>query len=343
MLLMPSSGYAQSINKSVLISDKVEIETGSQYNLYIKEYSQKVLDYLANNKRIAVEFVSKSPDIVNSGGAWFRGLKPGECKMTVQIYQEHPDYMNYPDYDNMLDEVPFDVVVKNQVPVTPMTLVTEWGTSRDKIVEKMTKELGFTSFTKSYLKMNPTITPADIASYEIFLTNDFEFPLYYTYYDENNNLLSFDFLVSNADRMADPENSIISKYLQENGYEYLGYDESKWFVMYNSKTKTLASCGVLIVQGQFFMYCLFEYYPTHPTGITNQKSDDPTTMDMKYNGNIIEIIANGQEGKPVAIYSIDGKCLAKSTLKSGVNRFEMAKPMPVIVRAGNCLPVKMIP
>ncbi|MDY6205388.1 MAG: hypothetical protein SPI30_01365 [Prevotella sp.] len=342
MLLMPSSSNAQSSDLSTLISDKVEVRTSSQYHMFIKEYSQKVRDYLANNKRIAVEFVSKTPELLESGGAWFRGKKAGEGKMALQIYQEHPSFKDYPDYNNMLEEVPFDVVIKDEVEVSPLPLITEWGKKRADVIEKMTNELGYSSFTETYAQMNPTITPEEMAAFEVFYTGQYEFPLYYTFYNENNQLFSSDFIVSNFYRINDPEKSMVSKYLQENGFEYLGYDEQKWFVMYNAATKTQASCGLMIVQGQYFMYCMLQFSPDTPLGISDQKADYPT-MDVKYNGNTIEVTANGQEGQSISIYSLNGQCLAKSTLKAGVNRFEMAKPMPVIIRAGNCLPVKMMP
>lgn len=342
MLFAPSMSHAQSSGTTKLISNKVEISKGQQYHMFFKEYSEKVREYLSNNKRIAVEFEPLTADLLEDGGAWFRGKKTGEGKMLVKIYQEHPSMKDQPNYNEKLEEVTFDVVVKDAASYTFLPLVTDWGKTRTEIGEKMTEDLEYTHFTSTYAEMHPTITETELSMCEIYYTGNYEFPLYFAFFNEDNQLISSDFIVNNFFRINDPENSPISKYLQENGYEYLGYDEQRWFVMYNEKTKTQASCGLMIIQGQYFMYCMFQYSPESPLGLDGTKADMPT-MDVKYEGNTIEIIANGQEKSDVAIYTLNGQCLAKGTLKAGVNRFEMAKRMPVIIKAGKCIPVKLMP
>ena len=118
-------------DKCEIYADTVAVNTGDQYHMFFKAYSNKVKTYLENNARIAVDFETENPDVVTVGGAWFRAEKAGQARMKAVIYQESPRLKDYPDWSNKLDSVSF--VVKAPVekflaalPEVPMT----WGRQR---------------------------------------------------------------------------------------------------------------------------------------------------------------------------------------------------------------------
>ena len=94
-----------------LVADTVCVPVGTQNHMFIKSFSQPILDYLANHPRIAIEFTSSDATVVQDGGAWFKGKNTGKAKVMLTIYQESTKFKDYPDYEKKLDELSFVVKV----------------------------------------------------------------------------------------------------------------------------------------------------------------------------------------------------------------------------------------
>lgn len=94
-----------------IFGDTVNVNRGDQFHIFIKSFSQPIKDYLANAKRIAVDFETTTPDVITVGGAWFQPSKEGIGKMKMVVYQESPNVKDYPDWTKKLDSLEFTVNV----------------------------------------------------------------------------------------------------------------------------------------------------------------------------------------------------------------------------------------
>ena len=90
---------------SQLVSDNIVVPVGTQNHMFIKAFSEPVMEYLASHPRIAIEFETADATIVQQGGAWFKGLQTGKTKVVMAIYEESPSFKDFPNYDRRLDEV----------------------------------------------------------------------------------------------------------------------------------------------------------------------------------------------------------------------------------------------
>lgn len=342
MMLLPTVSQAQSENASTLISNNIEVKKGSQYRMIFKDYSSAVYEYLKDNPRIAVEFITSDGSVVQSGGAWFKGLQTGETDMSIRIYAESPKWKDMPDYNKLLEEVPFHVTIKDEAPVTPPAIFTEWGKNRQDARQYIAQNMELTEFTDTYLLMHPTMLPEEIKPMDVYIGNNFEFPLYFAIYNDDDQLVSTVFTVVNFDRVGQYDKSELCTYFKNNGYEFLGVDENKWFVMYNEKTQTQVVCGILTVQGQWLLFCQSQYSEQSPLGIEDAEVVLPQ-VGVRYDGNVLEVDAGSQAGQPVVISTTDGQCLVRDMLKPGINRYPMPHPSVVVVRAGNAMGIKVMP
>lgn len=336
----------ETSKKLELVSDNVEIPVGKQYRMYIKEYSQAIYDYLQQNPRIAVEFESDDNSIVESGGAWFRGVDEGTTTVKMVVYGA-VNSLGYPDYNAKLDEASFTVTVKERVAVSIPTLNTSWGLSREEIKNKIIQDYGYENYTSTYFDMNPTATDEEKALFEILYTGIFEFPVVYTIFNDEDQMWAYQFLISNYERAwttPNLEDAPIIKILENNGYTLFGTDEGGRPALYNPETTTLVSFTNFILQGQFFMYCTLEYEPENPLdpeAIDAAKENIPT-VEINTVGTTVEISADGFDGQTVEMYNANGQLIGKATISGGKASINGNQHMPVIVKVGKSMPVKVI-
>ena len=132
---------------SQLVSDNIVVPVGTQNHMFIKAFSEPVMEYLASHPRIAIEFETADATIVQQGGAWFKGLQTGKTKVVMAIYEESPSFKDFPNYDRRLDEVTFEVTVADSAPAQLPKLLDEWGLSRATVDETMSIPWSTTSST----------------------------------------------------------------------------------------------------------------------------------------------------------------------------------------------------
>ena len=323
-----------------LVADTVCVSVGTQNHMFIKAFSQPIKDYLEQHPRIAIEFTSADATVVEDGGAWFRGKTTGKAKVMLTIYQESTKFKDYPDYEKKLDELSFVVKVEDQVPATLPTMLTDWGLGRAEVAQAMTDKL-YEDFNATFATMNPGMTEEELSYYDIYYTDDYEYPLVYNMFNEEGQLVSTYTLVNNATRLGYMAESEITQALEPQGYELLGYDEMGWPVLYNEATKTQAYGGVLTIQGQYFRMLGLEYCEENPLGITHGQLPMPTATITKQNGTL-HIDATGQAGQTVRIYGAGGKLLDSRTLHEGDNAISLDTHQPVIVKIGQTMGVKVM-
>lgn len=323
-----------------LVADTVCVPVGTQNHMFIKAFSQPIKDYLEQHPRIAIEFTSADATVVEDGGAWFRGKTTGKAKVMLTIYQESTKFKDYPDYEKKLDELSFVVKVEEEVPAKLPTLLTNWGLGRAEVAQTMADKQ-YEDFNATYAEMNPGMTEEELSYFDIYFTNDYEYPLVYNMFNEEGQLVSSYTLVNNATRLGYMDESEITQELEPQGYELLGYDDMGWPVLYNETTKTQAFGGVLTVQGQYFRMLGLEYCEENPLGITHNKLPMPTATITKQAGTL-HIDAAGQAGETVCIYGAGGQLLNTCTLHEGDNAIQLNTHQPVIVKIGQTMGVKVM-
>ena len=307
---------------SQLVSDNIVVPVGTQNHMFIKAFSEPVMEYLASHPRIAIEFETADATIVQQGGAWFKGLQ------------------DFPNYDRRLDEVTFEVTVADSAPAQLPKLLDEWGLSRATVDETM-KAQGYTDFNATYAAMNPGMTEAELAPYHIFYTDDYEYPVVYNFFNDYDQLVGAYTLVNNATRLGYMGESEITQYLEAQGYAWVGFDEMGWPVLYNAEKQSQASGGIITVQGQYYRMLALEYNDEIPEGIHNASLDMPTAVITKEGGALV-IDAKDQAGQTVSVYGADGKLLRQQVLTEGKNRIELETKKPVVVQVGRTMGVKVL-
>lgn len=322
------------------VSGNIVVPVGTQNHMFIKAFSEPVMEYLAGHPRIAIEFETANATIVQQGGAWFKGLQTGKTKVVMAIYEESPSFKDFPNYDRRLDEITFDVTVADSVPARLPELPDEWGLSRAAVDETM-KAQGYTDFNATYAAMNPGMTEAELAPFHIFYTDDYEYPVVYNFFNDDDQLVGAYTLVNNATRLGYMGESEITQYLEARGYDWVGCDEMGWPVLYNAEKMSQASGGIITVQGQYFRMLALEYSDVVPEGIHNAPLEMPTAVITKEGGALV-IDAKDQAGQTVSVYGADGKLLRQQVLTEGRNRIELETKKPVVVQVGRTMGVKVL-
>lgn len=335
-----TGGKAQ--DASELVASQFNVNKDSQYHVFIKTYSQTLLDYLQEHPRITVDFTTDNSSVVTVGGAWFKGVKEGTANMTMDIYAES-SIKDYPDFNNKLESIPFTVTVQSPDVKAPLPYCTiNWGELRSVAIEDMVANGGYELFTDRYVEMNPTITEDEKSTFDVYYTGDMEYPLAFTMYNDDGQLYSSDIVVANGTRLGYYEESEISDYLVSEGYELLGYDEMGLLILYNESEITQVSAGFITLQGQYFRYLSFQYETEKPgtgDGIDKTYKPCPDARIDRRNG-AVEINTDAYAGKGITIYDMSGRVVAKGSLHNGSNTISVPKGSPVIVKIDGCAAVK---
>lgn len=344
LLLGLASLTAHAQDKMTLFSDTVKVnptvndKQRDQYHLFIKGYSEKVLNYLKTSPRIAIDFTTENEDVVGVGGAWFYAKKSGQAKMKAIIYQESK-IKDYPDWNNKLDSVEFVVKVPATQFNAPLPTVTmDWGKSKAEAIAK-TQE-SYTLFSDTYYAMHPGMTEDERAQFDFFSTGDYEYPLVILGYNEDNQLFSSNIVINDGMRLGYNSESEISGYFKDQGFELLGWDDQGMLIMYRDSDKTQASVVMITIQGQYFRDLNFQYTPDKPTTGISQAKLTPASAKISRSADVLTIDAAEDAGQTVTVFSLSGEVLLRSVLREGVNTLSLGTNKPVIVRVGKHLGVK---
>ena len=140
-----TGGKAQGASE--LVASQFNVNKDSQYHVFIKTYSQTLLNYLQEHPRITVDFTTDNSSVVTVGGAWFKGVKEGTANMTMDIYAES-SIKDYPDFNNKLESIPFTVTVQSPDVKAPLPYCPiNWGELRSVAIEDMVSNGGDELFT----------------------------------------------------------------------------------------------------------------------------------------------------------------------------------------------------
>ena len=327
----------------VLVADDVTVPQYAYYRMFIKKYSGKLADYVAAKKRIVVKYESDNEDVVASWGNSFKTVAAGEANVKMRVAGSEAGSLNAFDENNVLDEVSFHVKVADFVdtPIPPVNI--SWGTGKSEAMATE-ESAGHQLFTESYWKMHPSVSEEAQKGIEVFLTDNFEFPLSMLYFNSQEELIASDLIVASWERVKTPVISPVCKLLKEKGFKDMGLDpETGQWLMYNQDKQTMATCGLVIVQNQSYYYLSLYYEPQVPDHIDNigMEKDFPK-ISVSYSDSGIGITADGHVGQRISIFGINGKCLAQAVVRQGENFFEIPSKEPLVIKIGNCAPVKVI-
>ena len=323
-----------------IFGDTVNVNRGDQFHIFIKSFSQPIKDYLTNAKRIAVDFETTTPDVITVGGAWFQPSKEGIGKMKMVVYQESPNVKDYPDWTKKLDSLEFTVnVLPKRTPAALPYINMEWGTDKQEVIEDMQSH--YELFSDTYYAMNPSLTDDEKQLFDWFLNPDFDYPLLAIGWNDYGQLYSSNIIMADRARLGFYNESEVSGYLEDDGFEVLGYDETGMLVAYRETDHTQASAGNITLQGQYFPYLNFQYSPQSPLAV-DRTTLTPTKARISRNGSVVTIEAGEDANQTVRIFTADGKLIAEGMLHSGSNSFTVNARGAVIVRVGKHAGVKIM-
>lgn len=332
----------QQGTQTTLIADQVQCIVGQQYAILMTDYSDKVYDYLQNNRRIVIDFNIADKTIAENGGTWFRPLKEGETDITLCIYGEQKGNMGAPDWDNLLDEVTFHMTAQTEVALTLPKLYTEWGKKRNVVQATLTKDGAYKDMRENYLKMTPTL-PADLMkSVDVYSTGLFETPLLLTYYNERDQLYAQALVVTNFNRVIPADRSPIRAYLESLGFVQTGVDAMGCFQMWHEQSKAQITCEFMSLQGQYVMAVTLMSQEYTPTGM-DQIQTQGVSLHAYYEGSRLHIETTHSLGEALSIYTLRGELLSSSTLSDPHYSLELPVAIPVIIRLGDHTTLKVQP
>lgn len=331
------------VDNCVLMADDVTVPQYAYYRMFIKKYNGKLADYVAAKKRFVVKYESDNEDVVASWGNSFKTVAAGEANVKMRIAGSEDGSLNAFDENNVLDEVSFHVNVADVVDMQIPPVNISWGAGKSEAMATE-ESAGHQLFTESYWKMHPSVSEDARKGVEVFLTDNFEFPLSMLYFNSQKELIASDLIVSSWERVKTPVISPVCKLLKEKGFKDMGLDpETGQWQMYNQDNQTMATCGLVFVQNQSYYYLSLYYEPQVPDHIDNiGMGKDFPKISVSYYDSGIGITTDEHVGQRISIFGINGKCLAQSVVRQGENVFEIPSKEPLVIRIGNCAPVKVI-
>ena len=330
------------VGNCLLIADDVTVPQYAYYTMFIKKYNDKLTDYVGAGNRFVVKYQSDNEDVVASWGNSFKTVAPGEANVTMRISGSADGSLNAFDENNILDEVSFRVKVVEQSDIQLPPVNISWGASKSEAMG-FEASAGHERFTENYWKMHPSVSEEAQEGVEVFLTDNFEFPLSMLYFNSREELIATDLIVASWERVKTPIVSAICKLLKDKGFKDMGLDpETGQWLMYNQDIQTMATCGLVFVQNQSYYY-LSLYYEPEAEGIEKicLEKDFPK-ISVNCHDSKIGITANEHVGQQITIFGINGSCLAQSVVRHGENVFDIASKEPLVIKIGNCASVKVL-
>ncbi len=339
---MPLALEAETSNGSKLVASKISVPQYAYYRMFIQQYGEALDAYVSQLNRFAVQYVSDNEDVVKSAGNCFKSVAPGSAKVTMRISGAAGGSIDAFDENNVLDEIDFTVTVAaDDVDPSMPRLNNDWGTDKPNAMAKQVA-YGQRNMTDTYWKMHPKVSEEAREGVEIFSTGNFEFPLSFLYFNEDEELIASDLIVASWERVKTPVISYVCKNLKEQGFKDAGYDDGGNWQMYNPSTQTLANCGMVYVQNQAYYYTAFFYEPDAPElSVNNVKGENPD-FELRTDGDNICINADTMAGETIVIYTVDGRCLHREAVKVGGNSINIATRQPIMVKVGKCSAVKVL-
>lgn len=338
--------YADNDDHGILTANEMTIPLNRIYRMYIKKYNKATQAHIAKGERIAIRYTADDNAIVEPRGNAFKAVAVGRTNLTLRVSSAYPGTLDTFDPDHILDEIRFSVEVKDHVDMPFPQFSATWGQKKAETMETFLKSGAYTNYTADYWAMNPKVSAEDREGLEILSTTNTEFPfIMLAFTPEESELCALYLLASSWERVTTPQISEVYKLLAANGFKDRGTNpDTNCWQMYNPTSKTLATCGLMVVEGCSYCYVGLSYLANdpNPTAIHGTRAEQPE-VTCRLNGGVLKIQAEQYVGKSIAIYTFDGKCLKTATVHNGDNLISDLPHRPFFVRIGNCAAIKVIP
>lgn len=329
-----------------LVANHLKIPIYRTYRMYVKTYNKATQAYIAKGERIVLHYTSANEAVIEAKGNAFKSVGNGKTEVTLRISGAYPGTLDAFDPNNVLDEMKFTVEVNDQVDMVFPQFSISWGEDKATVLDRFLKNNAYINYTNSYWAMNPKISADSRKGLEILSTNNAEFPLIMLDFTSNDTELCALYLLSASwERVTTPQISEVYKLLIANGFLDRGTNtDTHCWQMYNPTSKTLATCGLMIVQGCGYCYVSLSYLADdpNPTAIKNTLLEQPK-ISWNFANGVLNIQAEQYVGEPLSIYSISGKCLQKTTIQPGNNIISSLTHQPFFIRVGNNAAIKVLP
>ena len=330
----------------VLVANTLSIPFNRTYRMYVKKYNTATQNHINKGERIVIRYASEDSTIVLPQGNAFKSVGNGSARLKLLISGAYPGTLDAFDPNNILDEIPFTVEVKDHVDMPFPQFSVSWGQEKSKTMSEMLQSGAYTNYTADYWAMNPKIGEQDRDGLEIFSTQNAEFPfLMLAFTPDEDELCAVYLLAASWERVTTPQISEVYKLLAANGFKDRGMNpDTHCWQMYNPTSKTLATCGLMIVQGCGYCYVGLSYLPEDPdpSSIQMARADQPNIVCEMKDG-LLSIEAEQYVGRQLAVYTLDGKCLRVATIRRGVNQVGNLPRQPLFLRIDQCAAVKILP
>ena len=330
----------------IIAAKELKIPIYRNYRMYVKKYNKATQEHIAKGERIVLRYSSANESVIEPKGNAFKSVGKGKTELTLRISSAYPGTLDAFDPDHILDEMKFMVEVDDHVDMTFPQFSASWGEKKAKTMDDFLKSGAYTKYTEEYWTMNPKVSEEEREGLEILSTNNAEFPfMMLAFTPEENELCAIYLLAASWERVTTPQVSEVYKLFTANGFLDRGTNpDTRCWQMYNPESKTLATCGLMIVQGCGYCYVSLSYLADDPSpsGIYEVRAEQPK-VSCQLNNGILNVQADDYIGESLAIYSFDGKCLKTSKIKAGNNIILDLPHQPFFVRVGSCAAIKVMP
>lgn len=338
--------YAGNDDHGILTANEMTIPLNRTYRIYIKKYNKATQAHITKGERIVIRYTTDDNTVIEPEGNAFKSVGKGRTNLTLRISSAYPGTLDTFDPNHILDEIKFSVEVKDHVDMPFPQFSATWGQSKAETMETFLKSGAYTNYTSDYWTMNPKVSAEDRKGLEILSITNTEFPfIMLAFTPKENELCALYLLASSWERVTTPQISEVYKLLTANGFKDRGMNpDTHCWQMYNPTSKTLATCGLMVVEGCGYCYVGLSYLANdpNPTAIQNIRAEQPK-VQCELNNGILKIQAEQYVGKSLAIYTFNGKCLKSTTVRTGNNLISDLPRQPFFVRIGNCAAIKVIP
>ncbi|MBF0957019.1 MAG: hypothetical protein HXK19_03935, partial [Alloprevotella tannerae] len=99
----------------ILVANTLSIPFNRTYRMYVKKYNTATQNHINKGERIVIRYTSEDSTIVLPQGNAFKSVGNGSARLKMLISGAYPGTLDAFDPNNILDEMPFTVEVKDHV------------------------------------------------------------------------------------------------------------------------------------------------------------------------------------------------------------------------------------
>ena len=342
--MLCASMYSFAQGDGELVSSDVVITKDCGYRMFIKDYSDAIIEQANAGKKFAIRFKSEDENIVRPEGNIFRGISIGSCGMTMQMSTVYEGTLDAFDEGNILMEKQFNVTVTEDEAFVVPTFELSWGLSRAEH-EANQKSWGHEQITDKYLGHTPNVienNPEYVKQVEVFYNNNFEAPITISQFtEEGDQLVATSILIGSWEKVTSTS-SYLYNWLVEKGFTSAAPEPPYWnLIMKHDGVITHASWESVVIDNVWYPALMLNYDGVDETGIEDVK-DELVKFDLQTAGTTIRINAPEFAGKKVTLSDVSGKLLSVATIMNGGNEFNVPAHGMYIVKIDGVKAVKVM-